>query len=303
MNPSIGAQRINLQTGGGLEADGRELRISSGGVSGDMLSSGAKTAVLTSKVVQYDLRSSVLSSPAANHMSVSIGSAPYATDDDSAAGVLALLAGAGASNEFDTATGKIGASASPNEAAYKLAVFTENGALLENASGVQVWAVLVVDSRTSPGVGFPKAYFFSGPFSSSATAETVSVNIFIDYTTQSTLSSMPKQAFRQALASIVDTEGGAVESMAGYAKVIGDSADGDTIVLANAVLETQIAGVHVTADGGPLDYVPYGFGSGAAGAPSVDEFTIDPAHLDEIILGEAQIDDVVYRISWQHAVV
>lgn len=300
MNPVIGAQRIVLKSGGGLSADGRELTIADGGISSAMLSSGAKQGVLASKLVVYSQLSASQSNPSANNVAVSLGTAPYAAIGGTTQGVLALLQGSDADAEFNSSTGKIGANVTLDPQAYQLPLLKSDKTPLLNADLKPVWAILVVDNRSVAGAGFPKLYFFSGAFSSAAVAETVSEAFFVLYTEQNDLYDMPKAAFR-AFPYLAQAGSGAAATATepAFDRIVGDSGDGSSLALTSPVSSGELAGVMVTADGGPLDYVVYGAGSGAAGAPSADEFTVNPADLDAIVLGETQTTGVIYRVNYR----
>jgi len=86
--------------------------------------------------------------------------------DTASKGILALSSGAGAANEFDTATGKIGASASPAASKGRILLRDLSNDELLNTAGDEIWAVLS-DETTE------KLYFFSGPFDDTATVESL----------------------------------------------------------------------------------------------------------------------------------
>ena len=174
-----------------------DLALLAGSVQGGQLSNAAKTAALQSKVVLGHVVSPLLTkSGLGSSHGFDPGAGTYVGSGVSTKGVLGLASGAGAANEFDTATNKLGASASPDETKQRIRVVDlNNDEVLDGED--EVWAVQVDGT----------VHFFSGAFDATASAVSVpdGVQFKLIYKQRYDLSDAPEEAF---LSQYVD--GGAV---------------------------------------------------------------------------------------------
>ena len=174
-----------------------DLALLAGSVQGGQLSNAAKTAALQSKVVLGHVVSPLLTkSGLGSSHGFDPGAGTYVGSGVSTKGVLGLASGAGAANEFDTATNKLGASASPDETKQRIRVVDlNNDEVLDGED--EVWAVQVDGT----------VHFFSGAFDATASVVSVpdGVQFKLIYKQRYDLSDAPEEAF---LSQYVD--GGAV---------------------------------------------------------------------------------------------
>lgn len=168
---------------------------------------------LEAKNVVVSVRSTLQTNPVADFLSFNPGSGTYAASSDSVKAPLALLRGAGVSNEFNTDTAKIGSSASPSELHFKCQVLDANGELFYDASGNEVWGVISVNART--GATTTRLHFFTGAFSSAAAAHVMGADFYVVYPQRYDLSTMPEASFRSFIFENLDSASIAADAVKG----------------------------------------------------------------------------------------
>lgn len=188
---NIDARRLNINaaapittTSGALNiAVASSLEVASNQIG---LSATGKAAALASKYAVVPVRGAVQVNPSAVTAVYNPGAGSYATSGNTTKAILALVKGATASSEFNTSTGKIGASATPPELHYKCKIVDANGEPFYDASNNQVWGVLTSDGNV---------YFFTGPFDSTATAFSMVAGFRVIYPQRYDLSDFPEASF------------------------------------------------------------------------------------------------------------
>ena len=178
------------------------------------------------KVIQFVKGAQQTKSGTGDNHTYDPGSGTYVFDYNTTKGIIALESGSGNTNQFDTATSKIGAGPPTNvpiSSKSMVQLRDSNRDEIVDGNGLEVWAVLT-DEATE------KLYFFSGAYDSTATAYSMADTTVFDvyYRQRFDLDDMNEDGF---LSMFVD----------GEAATIAPDTITATEIAANAITASELA--------------------------------------------------------------